>query len=81
MARFLLNAEQGLTAATDTLDELRASVDDFAGKSPEDQFDLFAQKISEIQDPTKRAALAMRVFGKSGAQLLPMINGGKKRNQ
>lgn len=77
MARLLFATEQGLSSAADTMDGLGLSLDDLKGKSPSEQFDIFAESISQIEDPTNRAALAMRVFGKSGAQLLPMINGGK----
>ncbi len=78
MARFLLNAEKGLTTATDTLDEFGLSVADFAGLNPDERFDKFADAISKVEDPTKRAALAMRVFGKSGASLIPVFADGKK---
>jgi hypothetical protein len=33
----------------------------------------FAQKISDIEDPGKRAALAMEVFGRAGGELLPLL--------
>lgn len=41
--------------------------------SPEQQFDAIAKAIGKVSDPTKRAALAMQFFGKSGTKLLPMI--------
>ena len=76
MARFSLNASRGLTTATDSLTDLGLSADDLKGKSPVDQFEMLAQKISEVEDPTKRAALSMSIFGKSGSKLLPLFAGG-----
>ena len=76
MARTLLNANDGLTTAVDSLAELGLTAEDLNGKSPEDQFLLMADALSKIQDPTKKAAVAMRVFGKSGTALIPMLEGG-----
>lgn len=76
MARTLLNAADGSKLAVDTLDQLGLSLDSLQGKNPEDQFNAIALAISDVADPTTRAALAMRVFGKSGSALLPMLNGG-----
>lgn len=47
-----------------------------SGLSTEQQFLAIAEDISKIEDPTKRAARAMEVFGKSGTKLLPMMEGG-----
>lgn len=44
--------------------------------SPEKQFLAIADKISQIKDPTLQASMALQVFGKSGTQLLGMINEG-----
>lgn len=43
---------------------------------PEEQFAAIADKIAGIQDPAVRAAAAMEIFGKSGRDLLPLLNGG-----
>jgi hypothetical protein len=44
--------------------------------TPEDQFMRIAEALSGISDPTRRAALAMVVFGGSGTALLPMLQDG-----
>ena len=46
--------------------------------SPDQQFKLIADRLSRIEDPTLKAAMAMKVFGKSGTQLLPLMAGGAK---
>jgi hypothetical protein len=57
----------------DALSELGLSITELRALSPEEQFDLIAKKVGAVADPTKRAALAMQFFGKSGTKLLPMI--------
>jgi hypothetical protein len=41
--------------------------------APEKQFDLVAQKLNAIRNPTDRATAAMKVFGRAGTALIPMI--------
>lgn len=76
MARTLLNAERGLSTAVDSLDELGLSTKDFQGLNPEEQFILLADRIAQIEDPTKRAAIAMNIFGRAGQKLVPLLSGG-----
>jgi len=76
MNNFLLAAGRGSKGAQTTLADLGLTLDDLAGKSPDEQFKLFADKLSQIEDPGKRAALAVKVFGGAGKELLPMLSGG-----
>lgn len=76
MARFSLNASRGLSEATDTLSDLGISMSDIEGLTPDAQMAVFADALAKIEDPTRRAALAMKVFGKSGTTLLPMFADG-----
>lgn len=47
-----------------------------ASKSTAENFLMLADQVARIDDPSQRAAEAMRIFGKSGAELLPMLNQG-----
>ncbi|MEQ8785136.1 MAG: hypothetical protein RIC55_02520 [Pirellulaceae bacterium] len=76
MSRLILDAERGLSTATDTLKDLGLSLDDFAGKSPEQRFKMLADVIARIEDPNRKAALAMKVFGRAGTALIPMLDAG-----
>lgn len=38
-------------------------------------FDLVAGKLASFEDGANKTALAMRIFGRSGAELIPLING------
>ena len=76
MQRTLNDAERGLATAQDALADLGLAADDLRGLSPEQQFKTLAEAISRIEDPSKRAAVAMQVFGRAGTKLLPLIEGG-----
>ena len=58
---------------------LNLTVEDLNRLKPEKQFELIADRISKIPNPTARAAIAMQIFGKTGTSLLPMLAGGAKR--
>lgn len=55
------------------LDSLGLSLEQLLALSPERQFELLAERIAAVADPSQRAALAMQVFGRAGAALLPMM--------
>lgn len=76
MQRTLNDADRGLATAQDALADLGLAADDLRGLSPEQQFKTLAEAISRIEDPSKRAAVAMQVFGRAGTKLLPLIEGG-----
>lgn len=56
-----------------SLDFLGLAAEDIKRIAPERQFAMIAERIRAIQDPTERAAAAQKVFGRSGTQLLPLI--------
>jgi len=76
MQRNIVDAKRGLSTAIDAFDMLGLSAQQLERLSPEDQFTLIAERISKIVDPTKRAAVAQMVFGRAGAELIPLLNEG-----
>jgi hypothetical protein len=74
LQKFITDASDGAGKQAESMAQLGISMQDLQGKTPTEQMQVFAQKLAGIQDPTKRAALAMTVFGKSGGQLLPLLN-------
>lgn len=76
MQRTLYDADRGLSTAVDGLADLGLSVEHLRGLAPEAQFKLMAEAISRIEDPSRKAALAMVLFGRSGTALLPMFADG-----
>ncbi len=55
------------------IEELGISMEAIKGQNPADQFERVAGAIAAIEDPTERAAAVMKVFGRSGTALIPMI--------
>lgn len=45
-------------------------------KSTDEQFAMFVDRISKIKNPSLQAQAAVKVFGKSATELLPLIRGG-----
>ena len=74
LQKFITDASDGAGKQAEIMATLGVSMQDLQGKTPTEQMQVFAQKLAGIQDPTQRAALAMEVFGKSGGQLLPLLN-------
>jgi len=67
----ITKAAGGGREATAALRALGLSVDELAGLSASQQFEAIAAAIAGIDDPAQRAAAAVSIFGRSGAQLLP----------
>lgn len=78
MQKFLVEAAQGSKGAGDTLAKLGLRMSDLGRLTPDQQFELLADRISKIQDPAIRAATAMEIFGKTGTSLLPLMQDGAK---
>lgn len=65
--------EESKTAAA-ALATIGVTAEELQALSPEEQYRLIGQRLSEIEDPAKRSATATQLFGKSGADLLPFFN-------
>jgi len=73
LQKFIEDAGTGAKEQVDAMDRLALSLSDLAGKTPTEQMQVFADRITAIEDPGKRAALAMEVFGRAGGELLPLL--------
>lgn len=73
MHRNLDNAKAGMGQAAQALATLGIDINEIISLSPVEQFKRLANAISTIPDPGTRAALAMDLFGRSGAELLPLL--------
>lgn len=73
MQRSINDAQRGLSTATDAFDDLGLNFRHLASLSPDEQFETIADAITRVEDPSKRAALAMQVLGRAGTQLLPLL--------
>ena len=73
LQKFIEDAGTGASAQTEVMSRFGLTLEELGGKTPTEQMQVFAQKISSIEDPGKRAALAMEVFGRAGGELLPLL--------
>ena len=73
MSQKVGEATLGNEAAIKSFTRLGISVDTLVGLSPVAQFEAFAGAIRKIEDPTQRVAIAMQLFGREGAHLLPLL--------
>lgn len=76
MSNVLFDAANGSKSAAETLAALGITLKELQGLSPDEQFRLFAERLSRIQDAGTRTALALEIFGKAGTRLLPLIADG-----
>ena len=72
----LSEAGSGSKSANEALAALGLTFADLKGLAPEQQFELLAQQISSLKDPADRTRAAVDLFGRSGADLLPMFEAG-----
>lgn len=73
LQRFIVEAGQGAATQSKVMSQLGLSMTDLANMTPTEQMRVLAERISLIENPTERAAVAMQVFGKSGGELLPFL--------
>ena len=78
MQRTIYDAGRGLSTAKEAFADLGVGAAQMERLTPEQQFKLLAERISKIEDPTRKAALAMTIFGRSGTQLLPLMADGAR---
>jgi hypothetical protein len=60
-------------AAADTIQKLGLDLDTLKRKTPAEQFRALGAAINQVKDPSQRAAMAMEVFGRSGADMLSVF--------
>lgn len=63
----------GDKSAVAALIKLGLSLDDLRRLSPDQQFIAISDAIRQVQDPAERVAIAIDVFGKQGANVLPTL--------
>lgn len=73
MQKTITDASTGEKTYVDALKMVGLSFADLQGMNPEDQFTAIADGMNAIQDPTKKAAAAVEIFGRAGTQLIPML--------
>jgi hypothetical protein len=68
------DARTGSSAAVSAFGDLGISVDQVRSATPEQLFTDVAAALLQIDDPARRAAVALQLFGKAGLELLPVFD-------
>lgn len=76
MQTSIRNLERGLSTSEAAFKSIGVTMADLEGKTPDEQFKTIATGIDQIQDPSRKAAIALEIFGRAGRELLPMLEGG-----
>lgn len=76
MQKALGMASTGAKEQNDALKALGLKLGDIKSLAPEKQFELFGDRISKLKDPTDKALAAVSLFGRAGANLLPLFEQG-----
>lgn len=71
-----VKAAGGSATARAAFDAIGLSVDQLNGMSAAERFDAIAASIAALPTEAERAAAAVAIFGKAGAELLPLFAGG-----
>jgi hypothetical protein len=72
----LSEAATGGKSQKQALDALGLSIEKIKMLKPDEQFELLADRISMLSNPADRARAAVALFGKAGADLLPLFEQG-----
>jgi len=77
-ARTASDSQRGLKTAKDALASVNVDVRDGQGglRDLDDLLMEVADRFAEMPDGTKKTAIAMELFGRSGAELIPLLNEG-----
>jgi len=80
LAQSQREADQGIKTYSESYEALGISVRDSDGnlKSSEVLLGDIADRFSNMPNGATKAALAMEIFGRSGAQLIPLLNAGRE---
>ena len=72
----IADAAAGVPDAVEKFAAIGLSVADLQKMTPDQQFIAIADKLSKIEDPALKSAAAMEYFGKSGADMVPLLSEG-----
>lgn len=70
----IAGAANGSAMAAGNLQQIGLKASDLLSLKPVEQFKAIGEAIAKIQDPAKKAAAAISIFGKSGGRLMATFN-------
>ena len=76
MQKAISSEGSGTGSAKAAFEALGVTFDDLKRLTPDQQFTIFAERINELKVPADRTRAAIELFGRSGADLLPLFSQG-----
>lgn len=74
--RAVAEAQDGTKQYAEAFEQLGLDVEAFGNLNPDAQFTAFAEAIRKVEDPAGKTQIVMDVLGRSGANLIPLLEGG-----
>lgn len=74
MQRNIVELERGTATQVRAFEALGLSIADLQGLNADEQFERIAKRLNAIEDPAQRTATAMEVFGRSGREVINMLD-------
>lgn len=68
---------KGSGPVAEAFQQLHISIKDIKGESLDQNLEVIANKFAGMEDGPKKTALAMQLFGRSGTELIPLLNRGQ----
>ena len=78
LQRNLTSADEEAKTATAAFEKLGLSIQELKQMSPDEQFKAVASAIASLESPSERTAYAMKIFSRSGAELIPFFQQGRE---
>ena len=78
LQRNLNSADEEAKTATAAFEKLGLSIQELKRMSPDEQFKAVAGAIASLESPSERTAYAMKIFSRSGAELIPFFQQGRE---
>lgn len=76
MQKAIVEANDGTEAYADAFEKLGINTAEFIALAPDEQFTILADRIGGIQNAAERSEVAMAIFGRTGAELNQVFEGG-----
>ena len=76
MQQAMVNLSHGSTEMEDALRNIGLTVDDLKGKGVDEQLGIIADRFAVTTDASLAAATAVKIFGKAGMEMLPVLYQG-----
>lgn len=73
MAKSVYDANLGIKEKAEAFEDLGLAVDELQLLTPLQQISAIGDALAKVENPTKRTAIAMRIFGRSGSELITLF--------